>query len=47
MAQPITAQLLYNESDIFLAISAINTTQIESVRGTAAIFNVPETTLRR
>lgn len=31
MAQPTTAQLLYNESDVFLAILAINTIQIESV----------------
>jgi len=31
MAQPITTQLLYNESKVFLAISAINATQIESV----------------
>jgi len=47
MAQPATTQLPYNEADILLAISAINTTQIPSNRHAAATFNVPKTTLRR
>ena len=46
MAQLTTTQLPYNEGDILLAISSIDTTQIPSARRAAAIFNVPETTLR-
>ena len=47
MAPPNTTQLPYNEADVVLAVSAINTGQIKSVRRAAATFNVPETTLRR
>jgi hypothetical protein len=46
MAQPATTQLPCHEADIVLALSAINTAQIQSGRRAAAIFNVPESTLR-
>ena len=46
MAQPSTTQLPYNEGDILLAISSIDAAQIPSARRAAAIFNVPEATLR-
>ena len=36
----------YNEGDILLAISSIDAAQILSARRAAAIFNVPEATLR-
>ena len=39
--------MLYNKADVVLAVLAINTGQIKSVRRAAATFNVPETTLRR
>jgi hypothetical protein len=35
-----------NERNIQLALSALNTNQIQSVRRAAAVFNVPESTLR-
>jgi hypothetical protein len=35
-----------NERNIQLALSALNTNQIRSVRRAAAVFNVPESTLR-
>jgi len=46
MAQPTTTQLPYNEGDIPLAISSTDATQIPSVQRAAAMFNVPEATLR-
>jgi hypothetical protein len=39
-------QILSNEADIQLAISAINATQIIYVRRAALTFNVPKLTLR-
>jgi hypothetical protein len=39
-------QILSNEADIQLAISAIDATQIIYVRRAASTFNVPESTLR-
>ena len=47
MAPPNTTQLPYNEADVVLAVSAINTGQIQSVRRAAATYNVPKATLRR
>ena len=36
----------YNEADIYLAISAINQKQIQSVSRAVQTYNVPRTTLR-
>jgi hypothetical protein len=36
-----------NEGDVQLAISSINTKQLQSNRAAAAIYNVPEKTIRR
>ena len=46
MALHNNVQLPSNEEDIQLAISSINARQLQSNRRAAAIFNVPETTLR-
>ena len=46
MAPPTTAQLPYKEADILLAILAIDSGQIPSVRRAAATFSIPEATLR-
>ena len=46
MAQPSTTQLPYNEGDILLAISSIDTTRIPSARRATVMFNVPKATLR-
>jgi hypothetical protein len=46
MAQPNTTQSPCNEADILLAISALNQRQIQSVKHTAATYNVPKSTLR-
>ncbi|KAF2259441.1 hypothetical protein CC78DRAFT_621006 [Lojkania enalia] len=43
---PTAIQSPYEETNIFLAISAINSSQIQSTERTAAVFSVPETTLR-
>jgi len=45
MAQPNTTQPRCNEADILLAISAIYSKQIGSVRQAAATYNVPRSTL--
>ncbi|KAG9185080.1 hypothetical protein G6011_03027 [Alternaria panax] len=47
MAPPIQALLTSSEANIHLAISAINRSQIQSVRDAAQTFEVPRTTLRR
>lgn len=47
MAQPNSSQKLCKEADILLAISAIKSKQIGSTTKAAAVFNVPETSLRR
>ena len=47
MAPTTQAQLASCEADIHLAISAITTNQIQSVRDAAQTFKVPRTTLRR
>jgi hypothetical protein len=47
MALRNVTQLLLNEADIQLAISSINTQQIQGNRPAAAIYNVAEATLRR
>jgi hypothetical protein len=36
----------YNEGDIYLAISDINSNQIQSVKRAAEIYNVPRTTIQ-
>jgi hypothetical protein len=46
MALHNNTRLSLNEGDIQLAISSINARQLQSNRRVAAIFNVPETTLR-
>jgi hypothetical protein len=46
MAQHHVTQSSSNEVDIQLAISSLNTNQIQSKRRAAATFNVPESTLR-
>jgi hypothetical protein len=46
MAQPTTTRLPYDEAQILLAISALNQRQIGSVNRAAAMYNVPESTLR-
>ena len=47
MAPPIQALLTSSEGNIHLAISAINRSQIQSIRDAAQTFEVPRTTLRR
>src|SRR4051812_33128490 len=47
MASRNITQLLSNEADIQLAISSINTRQIQGTRDAAVVYNVPEATLRR
>ena len=46
MAQPTINRSPYSEADISLAISSINRKQIQSVNQAAAIFSIPESTLR-
>ena len=36
----------YKEADIYLALSAINSSQIQSIKRAIATFSVPKTTLR-
>jgi hypothetical protein len=47
MAQRCAPQLSSNEANIQLAISSLNSNQIQSVKDASRIFGVPETTLRR
>ncbi|KAF7575417.1 hypothetical protein PtrM4_070430 [Pyrenophora tritici-repentis] len=47
MAPPIQAPPTSSEVNIHLAISAINRSQIQSIRDAAQTFEVPRTTLRR
>ena len=47
MAQHQITQTYSEEADIQLAISSINTKQIQSNRSAAAVYNVSEATLRR
>ena len=44
MSQQRNVQMSYNEGDIYLAISNINSKQIQSVKRAAEIYNVPRTT---
>jgi len=46
MAQQSHVQSYYIESDIFLAISAIESNQISNVFRAASMYNVPRSTLR-
>jgi hypothetical protein len=46
MAPPPLPQLRSKEADIYLAILAINSNQVQSIKRAAAIFSVPESTLR-
>ena len=46
MAQPNTAQSRCNEANIVLAILALKGRQIRNVYQAAAMYNVPESTLR-
>jgi hypothetical protein len=46
MAPRNITQLPLNKADIQLAILSINAKQIQSSRPAAAIYNVPEATLR-
>ena len=47
MAQRNASQLALNKADIQLAISSIESGQIQSNRSAAAIYNVSERTIRR
>jgi hypothetical protein len=47
MAQQTLSQRALNEGDIFLAISNLNTNQIQTERCAASVYNVSRTTLRR
>jgi hypothetical protein len=47
MAQRSATQSASNEADIQLAFTSIKTKKIQSTRRAAAIYSVPETTLRR
>ena len=46
MAPPSLAQQPYNESDMLLALLALNTGQIQSMRKAASTYNVPRSTLQ-
>jgi hypothetical protein len=47
MAQRSATQLVSNEADVQLAISSINTKQLQSNQSASAIYNVAERTIRR
>jgi hypothetical protein len=47
MAQRSATLIALNEADIQLAISSLNSHQIQSNRRAAAVYNVSERTIRR
>lgn len=47
MAQQHNAQKIYTEANVYIAISDLDSNQIQSERHAAATYSVPRTTIQR